>query len=177
MKKFNFRKIGAKASAFAMAAALSMSFATPVHAADATVTAPGTSDCEVSTTVASGYTIKIPLSITLTEKETSYEGTSSFSVTGLLPGDKLLKLSYPQAVKTWDNTGYTMLVRIDGGSDPDSIYSYEFYSGDDGDYHGTRLTCDNIVSCDFTASVNKDDIPAAGTFTGDLMFCIEMEDR
>lgn len=226
MKKFNFRKIGAKASAFAMAAALSMSFATPVYAyndiervftsqeeaqqyahelevagytviftsdpANSTytvtaniedssiksVTSPGTSDCEVSTTVPADYVVKLPLSATLTKKVGCYEGTTSYTVKGLLPTDKVLNVSYPKAIKMSDESiDNTVIASINGGTNPGESYTDSFYSGTGVDCDGDKINHDTVISHDLIISVERTEIPTAGDFSGTLQFTISLIDR
>ena len=182
MKKFNFRKIGAKASAFAMAAALSMSFATPVHAAEATVTAPGTSDCEVSTTISSNYNVKLPLSINLTQTTEGipiYSGESNFSPSGVIGGDKVLQIIIPTKVNLSDSYGNdkTATVTCSTGTvnDSEGTITCKFHCG--GSLSGSNELVYNGSSYLVRVQVSDHNNGVAGTFTGTMQFEIALEDR
>lgn len=160
----SIKNVTRKLAASAMALAILCS-GMPVHAATTDVSAPGTSDCTVTATMDSSYTVQLPLDIALEKQgDGSYTGTYNVGVKGNIAGDKKVSVT-PAASFTM--TGATTSETVTAAVNQ----QYKTFVRTVTEA-GTQKECNDSAYTTTDGSVTVDAINQADTYSGTLVFTI-----
>lgn len=163
----SIKNVTRKLAASAMALAILCS-GIPVHAATTDVSAPGTSDCTVTATMDSSYTVQLPLDIALTKQaDDSYSGTYSVGVKGNIAGNKKVSVT-PAAsfVMTGATTSETVTANVTQNIN-DFVRTVTA--------EGTQKECNNTGYTTTDGSVKVNAITQADSYSGTLVFTIAFD--